>query len=29
MPKIASYVNDDAAVTLISNWITGIASCPQ
>jgi len=29
MPKIASYVNDDAAVTLISNWITGITSCPQ
>jgi uncharacterized repeat protein (TIGR03806 family) len=28
MPKIASYVNDDAAVTLISNWITGITSCP-
>jgi uncharacterized repeat protein (TIGR03806 family) len=28
MPKIASYVNDDAAVTLISNWITSITSCP-
>jgi hypothetical protein len=29
MPKIASYVTDDAAVTLISNWITSITSCPQ
>ena len=28
MPKIASYVVDDAAVTLISNWITGITTCP-
>lgn len=29
MPKIASYVVDQPAVDLISNWITGITSCPQ
>jgi uncharacterized repeat protein (TIGR03806 family) len=29
MPKIASYVVDDAAVKLISDWITSITSCPQ
>jgi len=29
MPNIASYVVDDAAVKLISDWITSISSCPQ
>jgi hypothetical protein len=29
MPNIASYVVDDAAVKLISDWITRILSCPQ
>jgi uncharacterized repeat protein (TIGR03806 family) len=29
MPKIASYVVDDAAVKLISDWITAIKTCPQ
>ena len=29
MPKIASYVVDQAAVTLISNWITSLTTCPQ
>jgi hypothetical protein len=28
MPKIASYVIDQSAVTLISDWITSIAVCP-
>jgi hypothetical protein len=29
MPKIASYIVDTAATTLLSNWITGLTSCPQ
>jgi uncharacterized repeat protein (TIGR03806 family) len=29
MPNIASYAVDDAAVKLISDWITSIGSCPQ
>jgi len=29
MPKLASYVVDNAAVTLISNWITSLTGCPQ
>jgi uncharacterized repeat protein (TIGR03806 family) len=29
MPKLASYVVDQNAVTLISDWITSITSCPQ
>jgi uncharacterized repeat protein (TIGR03806 family) len=29
MPKIASYVVDTNAVTLISDWITSITSCPM
>jgi len=28
MPKLASYVVDQSAVTLISDWITSITSCP-
>jgi len=29
MPKIASYVVDTAAVTLISDWIRSLTGCPQ
>jgi uncharacterized repeat protein (TIGR03806 family) len=29
MPNIASYVNDDAAIKVVSDWITSITSCPQ
>jgi hypothetical protein len=29
MPKIASYVVDDQAVSMISSWITQLTSCPQ
>jgi uncharacterized repeat protein (TIGR03806 family) len=29
MPRIASYVVDDAAVNLISGWITSLTACPQ
>ena len=29
MPKIASYVVDQQAVTMISSWITQLTGCPQ
>jgi hypothetical protein len=29
MPKLASYVVDQSAVTLISSWINSITACPQ
>ena len=29
MPKLASYVVDQGAVTLISDWITSLTGCPQ
>jgi hypothetical protein len=28
MPKLASYIVDAAAVSIISDWITSITSCP-
>jgi len=28
MPKLASYVVDQSAVSIVSDWITSIASCP-
>ena len=29
MPKIASYVVDNAAVALIEDWIGSVTACPQ
>ena len=29
MPKLASYVVDSSATTLLSSWITDLAACPQ
>jgi hypothetical protein len=29
MPQIATYVVDEQGLKLISDWITGIPSCPQ